>query len=501
MLDSLKRLMKNTVFRLSIVAALLFAASSLIVLVYIYYAMVISPLARVDDTLTAELDELSAIFDLKGADALNQIVFIRSIPKGASSSDHETFYVFEFVDQNGKPHGGGNLPRIGFFTKPEEIPFWRKIPGMDSRQVREFEYVVKIPKDKNASPTTRRARGMLKEFHKSKAKLFIAKDVENIMATAERVSRALMVSMAIAILLGLITGIFVSMRFAKRIAAINKLATDIRAGDLKRRAPRDYSGDELDVLAEHLNSMLDHIDRLMIAMRYAGDSIAHDLRSPLTRLRTRLEAASADIADETAKETLLQASNDAGELLRTFESVLRIARLEAGDKREMLVPLDPKPVLEDIAELYEPACEDAGLEFGLEISGKTRIRADRGLLSQAVSNLVENAIKYTPSGGRIILRLRRLRNGCTEISVLDTGPGIPEKDRDRVKERFVRLEESRTAVGSGLGLALVDAIADLHQAEFELSDGLEKGNNKRKKQADTMPGLKASLIFPKVRKN
>ena len=493
MFVAIKRLLKNTVFRLSMVAAFLFAISSLVVLVYIYYAMVISPLRRVDNTLKAELDELTQIYDLEGPDALNQVVFIRSLPKGASSSDHRTFYLFEFYDKNGKVHGGGNLPRIGFFNKPEDLPFWRKVLRLDGSQIKNFEYLVGVDKANNSQPITRRARGMQKDFPPSKAKLFIAKDVENIMASAERVSRALMVSMAIAILLGLATGIYVSMRFARRIAAINKLATDIRAGELQRRAPRDFSGDELDVLAEHLNSMLDHIDRLMSAMRYAGDSIAHDLRSPLTRLRTRLETAASEVGDEKAIEALLQASNDAGELLRTFESVLRIARLEAGDRREILVPMDPRPVIEDIAELYEPACEDAGLEFSLEISGKTKIRADRGLLSQAVSNLVENAIKYTPSGGHIVLRLKKLRNGRTEISVSDTGPGIPKQDRNRVKERFVRLDESRTAMGSGLGLALVDAIADLHQAKFELSDGIgdkDSGNI----------GLKAALVFPRFRK-
>ena len=250
----------------------------------------------------------------------------------------------------------------------------------------------------------------------------------------------------------------------------------------------------MDILAEHLNAMLDHIDRLMQAMRYAGDSIAHDLRSPLTRLRTRLENAGSEIKDEAAQEVLFSASQDAGELLRTFDSVLRIARLEAGERREMLIELNPKSVLDDIAELYEPSCEDAGLGFALEIIGKHKIRADRGLLSQAVSNLVENAIKYTPKGGAITLRLRKISSGRTEISVTDTGLGIPKEDRERVKERFVRLEKSRTKQGSGLGLSLVEAIADLHRAKFELSDGPGGANSE-------LPGLRAALIFPKFKRS
>ena len=292
-------------------------------------------------------------------------------------------------------------------------------------------------------------------------------------------------------ILGLISSWFVSRRFTSRIEDFNRLATDVRAGHLDRRAPRNFSEDELDMLAEHLNAMLDHINRLMGAMRYAGDSIAHDLRSPLTRLRTRLESAASEVKNDEISDTLFSAAEDAGQLLKTFDSVLRIARLEAGERRELLVELDPKPILDDIAELYEPACEDAGLTFTSDISAKKTVRADRGLLSQAVSNLVENAIKYTPSGGRIDLSLSQGRNGQVEIAITDSGPGIPTAERQRVKERFVRLDKSRSAPGSGLGLALVDAVADLHRAEFVLGDGFDSEDG---------TGLEARLIFPRIRR-
>jgi len=281
----------------------------------------------------------------------------------------------------------------------------------------------------------------------------------------------------------------VSRRFTRRVEAFNKLADDVRAGNLDRRAPRNYSEDEMDMLAEHLNSMLDHIDRLMKAMRYAGDSVAHDLRTPLTRLRTRLESAAVELGDSKEAQTLYEAAGDASELLKTFDSVLRIARLEAGERRELLTDTDPKPILDDLAELYEPACEDAGLKFTSEITPKVQILADRGLLSQAVSNLIENAIKYTPSGGAIHLSLSKNNMGRAVISISDNGPGIPQADRERVKERFVRLDKSRTLPGSGLGLTLVEAVADLHRADFTMSDGI--GNSAER------PGLAASLIFPR----
>jgi len=163
-----------------------------------------------------------------------------------------------------------------------------------------------------------------------------------------------------------------------------------------------------------------------------------------------------------------------------------------------LKPLNPKIILDDLAELYEPACEDAGLSFEADIAPKTLIMADRGLLSQAVSNLLENAIKYTPRGGAIRLVSRKKRGGAIEISIRDNGPGIPSWDRERVKERFVRLDKSRSLPGSGLGLSLVEAIADLHRAEFVMSDNedlpaIDKGGDPDR------PGLTAALIFPRTK--
>ncbi|MEM9600329.1 MAG: HAMP domain-containing sensor histidine kinase, partial [Pseudomonadota bacterium] len=180
----------------------------------------------------------------------------------------------------------------------------------------------------------------------------------------------------------------------------------------------------------------------------------------------------------------------------------RIARLEAGERRELLKKIDPKPVLDDLAELYEPACEDVGLTFTHDIAEGLQIMADRGLLSQAVSNLVENAIKYAGGGGgtHIHLSAKKGPRGRVRIAVADDGPGIPMFDRERVKERFVRLDKSRTLPGSGLGLALVDAVAELHQAEFALEDGLGAQAILDGQEDDAgRPGLKVSLIFPRVR--
>jgi len=464
------------------IAAAMFAASSLVVLGYIYFATVISGLNSIDDNMRDELSELSKIYQTFGPDGLNRAVIDRMDQPGRG------IYYYE---HNGQPTG--NLNSQPFFTDVKDRTILEKLTDADSSATRKFVYVADDASIIGKDPVTHRARGQFKELSPV-SRIFIARDVERLMAISERVTRALLISIGLALTLGIISGIFVSRRFERRIEVFNKLARDIRAGDLQRRVPVYDTGDELDDLAVYLNDMLDHIDRLMQAMRYAGDSIAHDLRSPLTRLQTRLDSSMGQVKDEESKAILDQASEDVGELLKTFESVLRIARLEAGDRREMLVPLDPSQLLEDIAELYEPSCEDAGLEFAMEIDGKHKINADRGLLSQAISNLVENAIKYTPSGGAITVRLRKIRSGRSEISITDTGPGIPPEERQRVKERFVRLEKSRTQPGSGLGLALVDAIADLHRAKFELSDG--PGGD-----GSDMPGLRAAISFPRVKRS
>ena len=486
MFTRLKRLYRNTIFRLSMIAAAQFALLSLFMLGYIYYTTVVSELNRVDIEISSELEDFAKIHSVLGPNGVHEQVILSMLPV------RDSLYAYSY---QGLPTG--NLESLPPFSDNGKYNFLATLFGLNNLNARTFVYSPFSDNDDTTNigvekKTTHRARGQYIKLAENEF-LFVARDVERLMVKSERITRSLIIAMVIAIAMGLLSGLFVASRFMRRVGRLNKLATDVRSGDLQRRAPRDASGDELDVLAEHLNDMLDHINHLMQAMRYAGDSIAHDLRSPLTRLKTRLESAAMETKDEAVRDTLLRSSDDASELLRTFESVLHIARLETGDRRELLLPLNPKVVIEDIAELYEPSCEDAGLDFALEIEGKHMVRADRGLLSQAVSNLVENAIKYTPRGGAITLRLRKIRSGRVEISVTDTGPGIPPDERQRVKERFVRLEKSRTLPGSGLGLSLVDAIADLHRAKFVLSDG-PGGPDSR------MPGLRAALVFPRMKK-
>jgi len=460
--------------------------SSLILFGFFYFGTVKSELNRVDENITAEIQELEKLYKDQGPVALGREVLIRSV-------SGEGLYFYEFADKGRT----GNLAKLPIDETSFRVRF-SFIGGNKKDLYRKIEAVYSLNDDEGSDLNDRRMRGVLGPLRLGNSEtitgqLFVGRDVEVAMRNASRVKNTILLSAAISLALGLLSGFLVSRRFSSRVEEFNSLATDIRKGHLNRRASRNHSGDELDLLAEHLNDMLDHIDRLMKAMRYAGDSIAHDLRSPLTRLRTRLESAAGELGEnDPAADVLYSAADDAGELLQTFDSVLRIARLEAGERRELLKELDPKALLDDLAELYEPACEDAGLSFSVHIEKDHQIAADRGLLSQAVSNLVENAIKYTPRGGAVSMSLEHDAEGRSQVLILDSGPGIPPSDRQRVKERFVRLDQSRTAKGSGLGLALVDAIADLHRADFVLGDGLSN--------EDGQLGLSAAIVFPRHKK-
>jgi signal transduction histidine kinase len=294
------------------------------------------------------------------------------------------------------------------------------------------------------------------------------------------------------LLLGLGGGLLVSRNVNKQMSSLTSVIDSARAGDLRARAHIRGTGDEYDELATGLNDMLDRLERSIGGLRHAGDAIAHDLRSPLTRLRARLEAAmiDADAGHADPKQALHQALEDTDGVLRTFAAVLAIARLEAiGDAPDQ-TEFDPAALGADIAELYEPLCEDKQLEFKAELTPGLLIRANREFIAQALANMLDNAVKYTPNGGAVMLRVRRRSSGDVEYSVTDTGPGVAEADRARVVERFVRLENSRSQPGAGLGLSLVVAVARAHRGHLELDEGPGSAN-------EGGPGLRVALVLPR----
>ena len=281
-------------------------------------------------------------------------------------------------------------------------------------------------------------------------------------------------------MLGVGGGLLISRRMLNRLEAINRAAERIMTGDLTHRIGTSGSNDEFDRLSDALNAMLEEIRRLMSGMRTVTDNIAHDLRSPLTRMKGRLEMLLREKPDTEAQRLAIERTiDDADQLLATFTALLSIADAESGTARATMMPLDLGTLAADIVDLYGPAAEERVIAM-LYDEGHGTVLGSRQLLFQALANLVDNAIKNTPDGGTISLAVQT-GAGKVRLVVADTGPGIPETDRDRVLEPFVRLDSSRSTPGSGLGLALVAAIARLHGARVELDDN--------------RPGLSVALVF------
>jgi signal transduction histidine kinase len=298
-------------------------------------------------------------------------------------------------------------------------------------------------------------------------------------------------SLALVIVLGLVGGFFVSRRVLSRIDAMTGTAQTIMAGDLSGRLPVAGSGDELDRLADNVNAMLERIEALMRGLKEVSDNIAHDLKTPLTRLRNRCEQALRSATGEANYRSALESTiAESDELIRTFDALLMIARAESGQARDNMTEFDASAIARDVGELYEPVAEEKGIALKVEAPVAAPVRGNRELVSQALANLIDNAIKYAGTNGKlngmpaeIVVRADTEGERIT-LSVADRGPGIADADRARVVERFVRLEQSRSEPGSGLGLSLASAVARLHGGELKLEDN--------------HPGLRSTIALPRV---
>lgn len=458
---------RTTAFRLTLLSAALFAFSSFVILALVYAATLTAGVRRADNAIAQESVTIEARFRAEGVAAANRYIVQRSVAGG------------EFLYLLNQPSGrrlSGNISNL-----PATQP--------DAQGRVRFTYERAPVGGQAAAEPSRAARGLISELEGGYT-LFVGLDVEDEARFVTYILNAVLIASGLAVAMGIVSGAVVSRRFARRLDDINAAAREVMAGRLQTRAPRNFSGDELDDLASNFNDMLDRVERLMQRMRSAGDSIAHDLRLPLTRMRGRLEAALVEAGDLADREAALaQAISDSDELLKTFNAVLSLSRLQTGERRRAFEALDPAEIVADVAELYEPVCEETGHDFAVDAAGDLSILGDRELVAQAVANLVDNAIKYTPVGGAIMLRVRSTSTGEVEISVTDTGPGIPEEERPRVLERFVRLEASRNLPGVGLGLSLVHAIAEVHGADLTLDDGPGGVDG-------SGPGLRIALRFP-----
>ena len=348
---------------------------------------------------------------------------------------------------------------------------YRRAEGSDESQHRALVRVVELP---------------------SGFRILVGRDLEERERIYAIISNAGRWSFALVVVLGLAGGFFVSRRVLRRVDAMTETAHTIMAGDLSGRLPVAGTGDELDRLAENLNAMLERIEALMRGLKEVSDNIAHDLKTPLTRLRNRCEQALRGARRDLDYRATLEATiAESDELIRTFDALLMIARAEAGHARDNMVDFDAAEIVRDVGELYEPLADEKGLALKVEAPLTAPVRGNRELVSQALANLVDNAIKYAgPETSKTNGATAEIVVGAgadgerITLTVADHGPGIPEADRGRVVERFVRLEQSRSEPGSGLGLSLASAVARLHGGELKFEDN--------------HPGLKSIIALPRA---
>ena len=447
-------LFRTTAFRLALVYLLLFAASAFALIAFIYWNTAGFMASQTDETINAEILGLREQYTQSGLPGLRQVIIERSAGGGTG------LYILANADFS---RIAGNLSA------------WPDVPMGQGDWVY-FTYDRTSPGEVERRSARARHFELRGGFH-----LLVGRDVHERREIEDRIESALFWSAVITVGLGLIGGLVMSRNVTRRLDVINRTSRDIMEGDLARRVPLSGADDEFDELATNLNSMLDQIGRLMSGMTEVADNIAHDLRTPLNRLRSRLEVTLMKPASEQEyREALEGAIAESDGLIATFNSLLLIARAETGEARENFETLDLRALLNDVAELYEPLAEAKRITLKVVALKPAEIQGDRGLISQALANLIDNAIKYTPEDGAVIASMKLLDDEAV-LEVRDTGPGIPQAERDHVLRRFVRLEASRNEPGSGLGLSLVAAVARLHDARIDLSDA--------------NPGLVATLRF------
>ena len=463
-MTALGKLLRTTAFKLTLVYLgmfVLFAASLLG-----YFALNTRRLIteQITATVNGEVNGLSEQYGQGGLRRLVTVVDVRSRRPGSS------LYLVTTPSGEGLAGNVGSL-EPGVLDRPGWLEtYYHRLESSEGAEHRALVRVVQLPGG----------------FH-----LLVGRDLDERERLFGIVVNAGQWSLALVIVLGLLGGFFVSRRVLSRIDAMTGTAQTIMAGDLSGRLPVAGTGDELDRLADNVNAMLERIEALMRGLKEVSDNIAHDLKTPLTRLRNRCEQALRSASGEASYRAALEATiAESDDLIRTFDALLMIARAESGQARENMTEFDASEIARDVGELYEPVADEKGIALKIDAAAAAPVRGNRELVSQALANLIDNAIKYAGSNGKvngipaeIVVKAGNDGERIT-LSVADRGPGIPDADRGRVVERFVRLEQSRSEPGSGLGLSLASAVARLHGGELKLEDN--------------HPGLRTTIALPRA---
>ena len=425
----LRTLLHTSVLQLTLVYVALF---------YLIYWSTLGYLERqTNETIQVEIDGLLEQYERRGASGLADVIAERV------RRDDQNRSIYLLADAIGRPLAG-NLAYL---------------PDAPTGQWLDF-----VKPDGNGASTPVRA-GLIRVG--PGLRLLVGRDIRELAQIRQLFTRASFYGLTLTMALAIAGGVLMAFSARRRLADLNRTTRQIIAGDLSRRAPLRGSGDEHDELAGNINAMLDQIQGLLEGMRHVGDSVAHDLRGPLTRLLNRLETLAT--ADQPRREDLLECVEQVQHVLETFNALLRIARVESGAHRSEFAALDLERIVRDVCELYQAAADERQIELVCAVRAPVEVFGDRELLAQALTNLLDNAVKYTPAGGRIVVTLERTED-VARIRVADSGPGVPAADRERVLQRFARLDQARSQPGNGLGLALVNAVTTQHHGRLSLGD-------------------------------
>jgi len=452
-----ERVLHTQAFRITLVFVFFYAISATALVGFTYWNAQRAVDAQTDQTIEAEVRGLREQYQRTGVIGLSDVITAR-----VAQHDSGLYY----LQSPTASVLAGNLLEL-----PDSVKL--------NNGFVEFE----VQKSQQGQTVTRTARGEV-FFLQGGFLLLVARDITDQKLGRKFFSTTIPWSAGLMLLFGIAGGVLMSRNFLRRLDLITRTSSEIVAGDFSRRVPITDAHDEMDSLAENLNIMLERNERLMKGMREVVDSVAHDLRTPLNRLRNRLEEMQRRMPSDDPHQDDIEATiAETDRLIATFNALLLIAEADSGMPRGSMAPLDLSVIVADVADLYAPLAEEKEITLAVEPSGILTVEGNRSLVSQALANLIDNAIKYSHGGGHITVSATE-NPLSIDLTVADTGPGIPAGERDRVLQRFVRLEKSRNSPGTGLGLSLVAAVARMHNAKLVLGD-----NN---------PGLKATLSFPRV---
>jgi signal transduction histidine kinase len=470
-------IMKTTAARLTALYLVLFAACALALVFYMTSLSSRMLIAQTRGTIGEEVAGLARAYRRGGLPFLVRVVEQRARQPGAN--------LYLIADPNGRILTGnveslqpGILDNIGWTERPFTYRRFGERAGAGTQLFNEGE-----PQEETRQPT-HSALAMVVKLP-NQMLVLVGRDLVEPQRFRDIVQRSMAAALAMMGIGAFLIWFFVGRRALKRIDNLSDASRRIMGGDLNGRLPVSGSGDEFDRLSENLNTMLGRIARLNEGLKQVSDNIAHDLKTPLTRLRNRAESVlSGKRSTKEYREALEATIAESDQLIRTFNAILMISRLEAGKSTEATTDVSLAETVRDVVELYEPLAEESGVKLTASVEEETVIPGNRELIGQALSNIVDNAIKYSANATdnpRVAVSLTADEKAVT-MAVRDNGPGVPEADRERATERFVRLEESRNMPGAGLGLSLAKAVMTFHRGSLQLGDG--------------NPGLEVRMVFP-----